>query len=118
MISLIKEDFATKMVQLENNVSQQKEMLIALQTKEPADRTTFDLDNNENAYFFAKRGILRTCQEIRAAIPSLSSGMYWIDPDGQGVGDDPIYVYCNMTTGIQQMKYNFSFFYLIKMTCY
>ncbi|KAK4011383.1 hypothetical protein OUZ56_020497 [Daphnia magna] len=25
--------------------------------------------------------------------------MYWIDPDGQGVGDDPIYVFCNMTTG-------------------
>ncbi|KZS14837.1 Contactin associated protein 1-like protein [Daphnia magna] len=106
LISLIKEDFATKMVQLENNVSQQKEMLIALQTKEPADRTTFELDNSENAYFFAKRSILRTCQEIRAAIPSLSSGMYWIDPDGQGVGDDPIYVYCNMTTGSSSVTHD------------
>ena len=48
-----------------------------------------------------KSGTPRTCQEIRAADPSLPSGMQWIDPDGQGVGDDPIYVYCNMTTGIK-----------------
>jgi thiamine kinase-like enzyme len=25
--------------------------------------------------------------------------MYWIDPDGQGVGDDAIFVHCDMTTG-------------------
>jgi hypothetical protein len=25
--------------------------------------------------------------------------MYWIDPDGQGVGDGAIYVYCDMTSG-------------------
>ena len=42
---------------------------------------------------------LRTCSEARAVDPLLDSGMYWIDPDGQGVGDDPIYVYCDMTTG-------------------
>ncbi|KAK4011391.1 hypothetical protein OUZ56_020505 [Daphnia magna] len=46
-----------------------------------------------------KISISRTCRETRDADPSLSSGMYWIDPDGQGVGDDPIYVFCNMTTG-------------------
>ncbi|KAK4011386.1 hypothetical protein OUZ56_020500 [Daphnia magna] len=46
-----------------------------------------------------KSSISRTCRETRLADPSLSSGMYWIDPDGQGVGDDPIYVFCNMTTG-------------------
>jgi hypothetical protein len=45
--------------------------------------------------------ILRTCRELRAADPSLPSGMQWIDPDGQGVGDDPIYVYCDMTSGIK-----------------
>lgn len=44
--------------------------------------------------------IQRTCRETRAADPSLTSGMYWVDPDGQGIGDDPIYVYCDMTTGI------------------
>ena len=43
---------------------------------------------------------LRTCSEARAVDPLLDSGMYWIDPDGQGVGDDPIYVYCDMTTGM------------------
>ena len=41
----------------------------------------------------------RTCRELRASDPSLISGMHWIDPDGQGVGDDPIYVYCDMTKG-------------------
>jgi hypothetical protein len=42
----------------------------------------------------------RTCREVRDGNPALTSGMYWIDPDGQGVGDPPISVYCNMTTGI------------------
>ena len=43
--------------------------------------------------------IHRTCHEVRAANSSLPSGMYWIDPDGQGVGDDPINVACDMTSG-------------------
>ena len=44
----------------------------------------------------------RNCQELRDSNPSLAtSGMYWIDPDGQGVGDAPISVYCNMTAGMQ-----------------
>lgn len=43
----------------------------------------------------------KTCLEARTADPSLESGMFWIDPDGQSRGDDPIYVYCNMTTGIK-----------------
>ena len=46
-----------------------------------------------------KNAILRTCLEMREADPSLNSGMYWIDPDGQGVGDGAIYVYCDMTSG-------------------
>jgi hypothetical protein len=41
----------------------------------------------------------RTCRETRLSNPALASGMYWIDPDGQGVGDDPISVYCDMTSG-------------------
>ncbi len=44
-------------------------------------------------------GMPRTCRETRLSNPALASGMYWIDPDGQGVGDDPISVYCNMTSG-------------------
>lgn len=46
-----------------------------------------------------KKAVPRTCREGRANDPSLPSGMYWIDPDGQGVGDDPIYVYCDMIKG-------------------
>jgi hypothetical protein len=41
----------------------------------------------------------RTCHEIHDADPSLTSGMYWIDPDGQGVGEAPISVFCDMSTG-------------------
>ncbi|EFX73811.1 hypothetical protein DAPPUDRAFT_200426 [Daphnia pulex] len=46
-----------------------------------------------------KNAILRTCLEIHETDPSLNSGMYWIDPDGIGVGDGAIYVYCDMTSG-------------------
>ena len=42
----------------------------------------------------------KTCLEALTEDPSLESGMFLIDPDGQGRGDDPIYVYCNMATGI------------------
>ena len=45
-------------------------------------------------------GIPRTCQDLRAADPSLPSGMYSIDPDGQNYGHAPLSVYCNMTSGI------------------
>ncbi|EFX76551.1 Cntnap2 protein [Daphnia pulex] len=46
-----------------------------------------------------KSSIPKTCHDIRVAHPSQTSGMYWIDPDGQGVGEDPIVAFCNMTTG-------------------
>ena len=46
-----------------------------------------------------KSGIPRTCRELRAGNPSLSSGMQFIDPDGQGIGDDPTFVYCDMSKG-------------------
>lgn len=46
----------------------------------------------------------RACREAHLADPSLTSGMHWIDPDGQFVSDDPIYVYCDMDSGIR--RYN------------
>ena len=49
----------------------------------------------------SKSATPRTCREVRDSNPTLTSGMYWIDPDGQGVGDAPISVYCNMTAGMQ-----------------
>jgi len=41
----------------------------------------------------------RSCAEARSADPTLQSGNYYVDPDGTNVGDDPIYVYCDMSTG-------------------
>ena len=41
----------------------------------------------------------RSCFEIKATNPSAQSGNYSIDPDGQIGADQPILVYCNMTTG-------------------
>ncbi len=43
----------------------------------------------------------RTCLEARdSGLPEFKeSGNYWIDPDGLGIGDGPIYVYCDMITG-------------------
>jgi len=51
-----------------------------------------------------KSAMVRTCRELRATDPTLTSGMYWIDPDGQGVGEDPINVYCDMTAGRKEKK--------------
>lgn len=67
---------------------------ISIKPSLSADRFHF-----ENYLLGGKSAIFRTCDESRAADPSLTSGMHWIDPDGQGIGDNPIYVYCNMTTG-------------------
>ncbi len=43
----------------------------------------------------------RTCKEARdSGLPEFQeSGMYWIDPDGLGIGDGVIYVYCDMSSG-------------------
>ena len=51
-------------------------------------------EGDENSYTMQ-----RSCQETRSADPSLQSGNYYIDPDGINVGDAPINVFCNMSTG-------------------
>jgi hypothetical protein len=96
---LIKEDLSTKIVHLESNVHKHKEMLVAIQSMQPNIFPKLDLDNFEVAQQYVKASGLRTCREIRSNDLSLPSGMYWIDPDGQGVGDDAIFVHCDMTTG-------------------
>lgn len=42
---------------------------------------------------------LRNYKEIGFEGVPIKSGMFYIDLDGQGVGEPPIYVYCNMTDG-------------------
>ena len=56
-------------------------------------------ENNSISNAVIQKSIHRTCHEVRTAGPSLTSGKYWIDPDGQGVGDDPINVFCDMSKG-------------------
>jgi hypothetical protein len=102
---------------LENENSQLKEIVIQLKTKiGQQDSILTDLlqnrrQTNEEQKLISENsvdanpsngknaGMPRTCRETRLSNPALASGMYWIDPDGQGVGDDPISVYCNMTSG-------------------
>lgn len=55
------------------------------------------LKNNVSERFYS--GFPRTCQDVFDGNPSTPSGHYWIDPDGQNAGDNPIYVECVMTIG-------------------
>ena len=79
---------------LENKVQQQESLIIAMNNER-------QMESVSTSGATTKFAIFRTCREVRAADPTLASGMLWIDPDGQGIGEDPIYVYCNMATGIK-----------------
>jgi hypothetical protein len=80
-----------KNVQLEVNIQEQEMILTSLlQAAElPVSATGWKSSPN-NA---GKSGTPRTCRELHATDPSLPSGMQWIDQDGQGLGDDPIYTF-------------------------
>ena len=78
-----------KNVELEGKVKQLEGKVRRLETQ------TFQ----PNSISTVQKSIHRTCHEMRTADAFLMSGFYWIDPDGQGAGDDPINVYCDMTTG-------------------
>jgi hypothetical protein len=90
---------------LEAKVQEQETIINFLlqATEQPtsADGSKLFLNNRQTAIRSTGKmsEIPRTCRELRAADPSLASGMQWIDPDGQGIGDDPIFVYCDMSTG-------------------
>ena len=95
----------TKNAQLEKKVKEQETivnfLLAQINQSESAIGSKSIANNGQIAIQSnGKSGIPRTCRELRTADPSLPSGMHWIDPDGQGVGDDPIYVYCDMTSGM------------------
>ena len=101
----LRKDLTLKVTRLEAKVQEQETILnFLLQSNEVPVSPTGSKSIAENyrqnvIQSSGKSGIPRTCRELRAANPSLASGMQWIDPDGQGIGDDPIYVYCDMSTG-------------------
>ena len=106
----IKEGLATKdarLEELQSTVTQLKSKVTRLEEKDLQQELQINelLKEREIGSSIRERSVgrsvsfPRTCRELRAADPTLTSGMHWIDPDGQGVGDDPIYVYCNMATG-------------------
>nr|CAH0107150.1 unnamed protein product [Daphnia galeata] len=81
---------------LAKEVSQLK---LALENKTSSSKSVTSL-NDVNSLPSALKNIMpRTCHEAKLGDPSIKSGMQWIDPDGQGIGDDPIYVYCDMSSG-------------------
>ena len=90
------EELESKVTRLEERDLQQDLLIKKLQQKEMPSHLAL---NDEHKI---GKGVPfpRTCRELRAADPTLTSGMHWIDPDGQGVGDAPIYVYCDMTKGM------------------
>ena len=107
----LKINLEAKIVQLEEKVQRQENLLMALQIQQPIISKSVYSDNivainDDDNRISVKNSVLRTCRETRAADPSLISGKYWIDPDGQGVGDDPIYVYCNMATGSTEILHD------------
>ena len=93
--------------QLEIKVQEQENILISLMVQTNQSET---IDKSISSHHHSaiqsrgKSGTARTCRELLMTNPSLPSGMQWIDPDGQGVGDDPIYAYCDMTSGTRYTR--------------
>ena len=97
-------ELEAKNVHLETKVKEQEKILISLliQTNQSESGSKSIFGNHQTAIRSTGKmnGTARTCEELRAADPSLPSGMYSIDPDGQNYGIEPLPVYCNMTSGI------------------
>lgn len=101
-----------KIAALEEKAEHQESVLTTLQN-EQENTTPMAPDSVEIDHPIVKNNpIFRTCYEMNEANPLLDSGMYWIDPDGIGIGDDAFTVYCNMTSG----KFSTEVCYLRKMS--
>ena len=92
----------SKVTQLEEKVDLQERRLYNLNWQLAAAEMELSkiVESSEGNNNSQKTAIYRTCHEAHAADSSLESGMHWIDPDGNGFGNEPIRVHCNMTTGI------------------
>lgn len=88
-----------RVLELETGITEQEESQLQTEILKVNSPNNLEIPTRSSG----KSGNPRTCREIHSSDPSLPSGMYWIewiDPDGQGVGDDAIYVHCDMATGI------------------
>jgi len=77
--------------------------LARLERKLKLDVDDYDLIAFQNADTLSANQRLaevpRSCIEALTSDPDMESGTYFIDPDGSDVGDGPIEVFCNVTTG-------------------
>jgi len=95
------EQHEAKLVEHELKINNQQIEIDQLKKK------NFDLEEKNNQLILAKNDhvtsrdfLPRSCFELKATNPSAQSGVYSIDPDGQIGADQPIQVYCDMTTRI------------------
>lgn len=102
-----KQDLLSKVNVLESRIQQLESVFVSMFPREKETITTHQTSVQNSFENRPKSiGMARTCAELRAADPSVSSGLHLIDPDGQGVGDSPISVYCNMTTGMTAIPHD------------
>lgn len=105
------------MKELEDTIHHQELLIFALQKEISSTKSSNKpvLSKGLDKLSTEKSNNFRTCHEIRLEDPTLPSGMYWIDPDGNGIGDFPISVYCDMTKGIMVAEsLIYSFFKTVK----
>ena len=106
----MKGSLEAKVKSLERNVTQlnilikQQQVLLATLSSERPVNHVSSVDNSNRHLHRQHNSIYRTCHEARVANSTLTSGVYWIDPDGQGIGDAPILVDCDMEKGIKLAK--------------
>ncbi|XP_045033516.1 uncharacterized protein LOC116928447 [Daphnia magna] len=92
------EILATKFRHLETKFQEQESILKLLEMQQLDNSAKFDIKDSEHPPL-GHKALPRTCLTARVANPLLTSGLYWIDPDGPAFGEEPIRVYCNMNTG-------------------
>lgn len=92
----------TKIQQLEAKIVHQDDQIAKMTSSSAANTNNKGVEPLpiiSNGKDVGKLFMPRTCHEARNTDPTLVSGLHWIDPDGTNVGDSPIQVYCDMTSG-------------------
>ena len=101
-----------KNVEFELEIGQLKKKNIELEQKLESILTMPTPDDESSNYGLSKQNAVatssapggryympRSCYEIKASNPNATTGLYFIDPDGQIDGDDAVQVHCDMATG-------------------